>query len=105
MERTTDPIAIRIDWCRRQIAQARTEPEVAGWRAEEDGLRDALLNSDHTEAYRLCPPEIRERYVLGLQDGTALLATSRIARARHAVETSNSSSMVGRGNRSEGDER
>jgi hypothetical protein len=104
MERTTNPVNIRIDWCRRQIAQARTEPEVERWRAEENGLRDALLNSDHTEAYRLCPPEIRERYVLGLQDGTALLRTARIKRTIHAVETSNPSSKMGWDNLS-GDER
>jgi hypothetical protein len=95
MNQTTNPINVRIEWCRRQSAQARTEPEVDGWRAEEDGLRDALLNSDHTEAYRLCPPEIRERYVLGLQDGTALLRTSRIKRTIHAVETSNLSFKMG----------
>jgi len=80
MEQTTDPISIRINWCRRQIAQARTEPEVDGWRAEEDGLRDALLNRDHTEDYRSCPPEIRDRYMLGFRDGTALLRTVRIER-------------------------
>ncbi|MBX3304209.1 MAG: hypothetical protein KF693_18505, partial [Nitrospira sp.] len=82
----------------------RTEPEVDGWRAEEDGLRDALLNSDHTDDYRLCPPEIRERYVLGLQDGTALLRTTRIERVTHTGETSNPSSKIGRDNLS-GDER
>lgn len=104
MDHTTNLVNIRIDWCRRQIAQASTEPELDGWRAEEDGLRDALLNSDHTDDYRLCPPEIRERYVLGLQDGTALLRTARIERATHAVETSNPSSKMGRDNLS-GDER
>ncbi len=96
MSHITNSIAIRIDWCKHQIAQARTEPEVDGWRAEQDGLRDALLNSDHTEDYRLCPPEIRERYVLGLQDGTALLRTARIKRAIHAVEPSHPSSKMGR---------
>lgn len=104
MEQTTDPITIRIDWCRRQIAQARTEPELDGWRAEEDGLRDALLNSDHTEDYRLCPPEIRNRYVLGLQDGTALLRTVRIERAIQHAGTYNSTPRVEQDNLS-GDER
>lgn len=104
MERTTNPIAIRINWCRRQIAQASTEPEVEGWLAEEDGLRDALLNSDHTEAYRLCPPEIRERYVLGLQDGTALLRTTRIERTIQDAGTQHPAHRVGRDNLS-GDER
>jgi hypothetical protein len=104
MNHITNTIAVHIDWCKRQIARARTEPEVDGWRAEEDGLRDALLNTDHTEDYRLCPTEIRERYVLVLQDGTALLRTAQVKRAMHAVETSKPSSKMGRDNLS-GDER
>ena len=52
MNHTTIPITVRIEWCRRQSAQARTEPEVDGWSAEADGLRDALMNSDHTDTYR-----------------------------------------------------
>lgn len=104
MERTTNSVTIRINWCRRQIAQARTEPEVDGWRAEEDGLRDALLNCDHTEAYRLCPPEIRKRYVLGLQDGTALLRTACIERTIRDTEAKNRTSQVQRNDLS-GDER
>jgi hypothetical protein len=87
MKHTTNPITVRIEWCRRQIAQARTEPEMDGWRAEEDGLRDALINSDHTDDYRLCPPEVRERYALGFQDGTALLRATRIERVIHAAIT------------------
>lgn len=77
MKQTANPITVRIEWCHRQSAQARTEPEVDGWRAEADGLRDALMNSDHTDNYRLCPPEILGRYVLGFQDGTALLQAAR----------------------------
>lgn len=84
-----NPVKMRIDWCRRQIEQARTAPEVDGWCAEEDGLRDALLNSDHTEDYRLCPPEIRQRYMLGLQDGMVLLRAAWIARAAQAAEIQN----------------
>ena len=78
MTLTTNLINGRIEWCRRQSAQALTEPEMDGWRAEEDGLRDALMNSDHADDYRLCPPEIFRRYVLGFQDGTALLRASRV---------------------------
>ena len=73
MKQTTNLITVRIEWCRRQSAQARTEPEVDGWRAEADGLRDALMNIDHTDSYRLCPPELLRRYEQGFQDGTALL--------------------------------
>lgn len=88
MEQTRrNPVKIRIDWCRRQIEQARTTSEIDEWCAEEDGLRDALLNSDHTDDYRLCPPEIRQRYVLGFQDGTALLRAAWLTRAAQATET------------------
>ncbi|MGC4099625.1 MAG: hypothetical protein QM706_21230 [Nitrospira sp.] len=80
MKLATNLLNGRIEWCRRQSAQARTEPEMDGWRAEEDGLRDALMNSDHADDYRLCPPEIFRRYVLGFQDGTALLRASRVQR-------------------------
>lgn len=84
MEQTTNTINVRIEWCKRQSAQARTESEVDGWRAEADGLRDALTNSDHTDDYRLYPPEIFERYVLGFQDGTALLRAAWVERVIHA---------------------
>lgn len=83
MKQPTDPINLRIDWCHRQSAQARTEPEIDGWRAEADGLRDALMNTDRADGYRLCPPEILRRYMQGFQDGTALL---RAARARRMVQ-------------------
>jgi hypothetical protein len=87
MKQTTNPIKVRIEWCRRQSAKARTEPEMDGWRAEADGLRDALMNSDHTDSYRLYPPEVFRRYVLGFQDGTALLQAARLHRVMHAAAT------------------
>lgn len=86
MNHTSDPITVRIEWCRRQSAQARTEPEVEGWRAEADGLRDALMNSNHTDTYQLCPPEVLRRYMMGFQDGTALLQAARVQRV-HAAAT------------------
>ena len=86
MKQTTNPITVRMEWCRKQSMLARTEPEVDGWSAEADGLRDALMNSDHTDAYRLCPPEILRRYVLGFQDGTAMLQAARVQRV-HAATT------------------
>jgi len=67
-------IKLRMAWCRRQSAQAHTEPELEGWRAEEAGLRDAILEQNHADHYRLSPPKIFDRYVLGFQDGTAMLA-------------------------------
>ncbi len=87
MNQTTSPITTRIEWCRQQIAQARTEPEVDVWRAEEHGLRDAIINRDRTHDYRLCPPEILERYRLGFRDGTMLLRAAQIERmARAAID-------------------
>ena len=87
MNQTTNSVHVRIEWCTRQSTQARSEPEVDGWRAEAAGLRDALMNSDHTDDYRLYPPEVCERYILGLQDGTALLRAARIERMIHAANT------------------
>ena len=68
-------IASRIEWCRRQSMQACTPLEAAGWQAEEDGLWDALLNRDHTTQYQHCPPGVFKRYVMGFQDGHALIHT------------------------------
>jgi hypothetical protein len=87
MKKPKNPITVRIEWCRSQSAQAHTEPEVDGWHAEADGLRDALMNSDHTDNYRLCPPEIFHRYVLGFQDGTALLRVTRMECVVHDAIT------------------
>ena len=66
-------IAPRIEWCRRQSRQACTPLEAAGWQAEEDGLWDALLNRNHTDQYQHCPPGVFKRYVMGFQDGQALI--------------------------------
>ncbi|MGE3976215.1 MAG: hypothetical protein AB7F94_01340 [Nitrospira sp.] len=85
MKQPTNPVDLRIEWCRRQSAQACTEQEADGWHAEADGLRDALMNTDHTDHYRLCPPEILRRYVLGFQDGTALLRAARVQRTIHTA--------------------
>jgi hypothetical protein len=78
MRDASHAITLRIAWCRQQIAKARTEPEMHGWRAEEAGLTDALLNSDHTNDYRHSTPEVFERYVLGLGDGAALIRAARM---------------------------
>lgn len=87
MTQMANSISVRIEWCRRQSLQARTELEMEGWRAEADGLRDALMNTDHTDTYRLCPPDVFKRYVLGFQDGTALLRAARVQGGIHAVST------------------
>ncbi len=79
------PITARIEWCRQRSRQAGSEPEADSWQAEADGLRDAVMSRDHSEDYRLCSPEIRERYLLGLQDGIALLQTTRVRQANHAT--------------------
>lgn len=85
MKQMTNPINVRIDWCRKQSAHALTEPEMDEWRAEADGLRDAMMNTDHTDNYRLCPPEVFSRYMLGFQDGTVLLRAARVQRMMHVA--------------------
>jgi hypothetical protein len=70
---TPNPVVFRIEWCQRQRTKSHTRPEDEGWRAEEEGLRDALLHRDHTKEYRNAPPGVFERYMLGFQDGQALI--------------------------------
>jgi len=69
----TNSIISRIEWCRRQRAQLATSRELEEWEAEEQGLQDAILNTDHTNQYRQSPPGVFERYAMGLQDGKALI--------------------------------
>ena len=73
MAYVTESIASRIAWCQRQRTQACARLELEGWHAEEEGLRDALLNRDHTNQYRDYPRGVFERYLLGLQDGRAMI--------------------------------
>ena len=72
-------IKSRIEWCRRQKTQARTQLEREGWQAEVEGLCDALLNRRvHTN--QLCQPDVFKgyatgvfkRYVMGFQDGASV---------------------------------
>jgi hypothetical protein len=84
MDHTTNPVTFRIVWCRRQRAQARTGLEMEAWRAEEEGLRDAVLRRDHGSKYWGRSPILFERYVLGFQDGRALM---RVARANRFGQT------------------
>jgi hypothetical protein len=76
MAYATKSIASRIEWCRRQSTQARTPLERAGWQAEEEGLRDALLNKNHTYQYQQGQPGVFERYAMGLQYGREVLRTA-----------------------------
>jgi hypothetical protein len=78
MAYATKSIAERIEWCRRQSTQTCAPLERAGWQAEEAGLWDALLNRDHTTQYPQGPPAVFERYVLGLQDGHAMMRTAAV---------------------------
>lgn len=78
MESARDLINARIAWCQRQRERASTESAVDGWRAEEDGLRDALLNKNHTDAYRLSTAEAFRRYVRGLREGRAILRVAQV---------------------------
>ena len=76
----TNSIMARIEWCRRQGTKAREQRESDEWHAEEEGLRDALLDQDHSQQYRCGPSEIFLRYAIGLQDGRVLLRTSAVGR-------------------------
>lgn len=73
-------ILFRINWCRRQRVQARTDPEMQRWRAEEEGLRDAFLRRDHTSQYRYFPVGVSERYTMGFEDGRSMIRVACIAR-------------------------
>lgn len=86
MDATTNPVTFRIVWCRRQRAKARTNLEMDTWRAEEEGLRDAVLHRDHVHKYRERSPILFERYVLGFQDGKALM---RVAQATRIHQSGN----------------
>jgi hypothetical protein len=70
---THESIASRIAWCQRQKTQTSAELDLQGWHAEEEGLRDALHNRDHTNQYRDYPRGVFERYLMGLHDGRAMI--------------------------------
>ena len=91
MDYTTNSVTFRIVWCRRQRIKARTDLEVEAWRAEEEGLRDAILRRDHVTKYRGRSPVLFERYVLGFQDGKALMRVARANRFCHAATEEESS--------------
>jgi hypothetical protein len=75
----TNSIVTRIEWCRRQKSRASTPLEFERWRAEEEGLQDAILKTDHTNQYRQSPPGVFERYAMGLQDGQVLMRTTSVS--------------------------
>jgi hypothetical protein len=81
-------IISRIVWCRRLRRQASTQPEVDGWRAEEQGLRDALLTRDHSNHYRSCLPSTFKRYLLGFEDAQAMIRMAPME--RHVAQASDS---------------
>jgi hypothetical protein len=66
----------RIEWCRKQSTQARAPRERAEWHAEGEGLRDALLNHNHTYQYLQGPLGVFDRYVMGLWYGREVLRTA-----------------------------
>ena len=81
MEYKTNSIESRIQWCQRQKTQARTQLEREGWQSEVEGLCDALLNRRvDTTQYQHCPPGVFKRYVIGFQDGEALIRTEAVKR-------------------------
>lgn len=74
----TNSVMARILWCRRQKRRASGQLDLEEWAAEEEGLRDALRNQDHSQQYRGGPPEVFMRYAIGLQDGRVLLRTGAV---------------------------
>jgi hypothetical protein len=68
----------RIEWCRKLERQVGTQSESEGWYAEEEGLRDALLNRDRSLEYRYSPSGVLERYTTGLEDGRTLIRAARV---------------------------
>lgn len=83
---TNPSITFRIVWCRRLRRQAPTRAEEEGWRAEEQGLRDALLTRDHSYHYRSHLPSVFDRYLLGFQDAQALIRMASME--RHSAQAS-----------------
>jgi len=81
MNHMTSPVTSRIVWCRRQKAKAHTDHELESWRAEEEGLRDAVLYRDHVNKYRHRSSKLFERYLLGFQDAKALMRAARATRS------------------------
>ena len=73
MAYANESIASRIAWCQEQKAKTSAPLDLEAWGAEEEGLKDALLNRDHTNQYRDYPRGVFERYLLGLQDGRAMI--------------------------------
>ena len=82
MAHTNESIASRIAWCQRQKTQTSALLDLEAWHAEEEGLRDALLNRDHTYQYRDYPRGVFERYQMGLQDGRAMIRISALSQHR-----------------------
>jgi hypothetical protein len=76
-------IASRIEWCRGQSTRACAPLEIAGWRAEAEGLQDALLDSDHTTQYQQGPPRVFERYATGLRTGARCFGLPRCSNNSH----------------------
>ena len=82
MAYTSESIASRIAWCQRQKTQSSVQLDLEAWHAEEEGLRDALFNRDHTNQYRDYPRGVFERYLLGLQDGRAMIRIAALSQHR-----------------------
>jgi hypothetical protein len=80
MAYATNRLMARIEWCHEQKMHTQGQRESEEWHAEEDGLRDALLNEDHSNRYKSRLPGAYARYLIGLQDGRDML---RVDEAGH----------------------
>ena len=72
-------IISRIEWCRcQQLLPSVTREEREGWRAEEAGLKDALLGRDRAAVVREEHRSQFTRYQRGFEDGHALLSFQQV---------------------------
>jgi hypothetical protein len=67
----------RIGWCHKQAMKALTPRDVEEWRAEKQGLIDALLQRDCRYEYQHSS-DLLERYSKGLEEGRVLIQAARI---------------------------
>ena len=75
MEYKSKSIASRIEWCRRLKMRARTQLSVKNGKPKRrgSGTRSSIAEFTRTSN---CPPGVFKRYVIGFQDGEALIRTA-----------------------------
>lgn len=82
MANDTACLIARIGWCHRQAMKALETLEAQMWCAETQGLIDALLQRDCTQAYQ-DRPVLLDRYAMGLRDGAMLIQAAKTRPSCH----------------------